>query len=127
MATISVGTVAFGNVSDVGGTQYGAKAGYIDYSRRTFDDFGNVTVVTRNIAKKGDFSIRIANPDLNRLFPLLAALRQTPVIWLGSAQAGETPDPQFEMLNIYGFYRDLSIAVTYVNDSDCTLSIEGVT
>jgi hypothetical protein len=60
------------------------------------------------------------------VFPLLADLRQTACIWLGSAQAGEAPDAQFELLNIYGFYRDLSIGVTYVDDSDCTLSIEGV-
>jgi hypothetical protein len=126
MATLSIGTLALGMISDVGGTQYGATAGYIDYSRRTFNEFGVPTVVTRNVAKKGDFKIRIASTDLNAVFPLLADLRQTACIWLGSAQAGQAPDARFELLNIYGFYRDLSIGVTYDEVSDCSLSIEGV-
>ena len=50
---------------------------------------------------------------------LRAALRATPVLWIGSES--------FESLTVYGFYKEFSIDIAYPTVSYCSLTIEGLT
>lgn len=49
----------------------------------------------------------------------LAALRASPVLWIGSES--------FESLTVYGFYKEFSIDLAYPTVSYCSLTIEGLT
>jgi hypothetical protein len=46
----------------------------------------------------------------------LAAIRATPVLWIGSES--------FESLTVFGFYKEFSIDLAYPTVSYCSLTIE---
>ena len=51
---------------------------------------------------------------------LLEDLRATPAVWLG------TDSSDYDSLNVYGYYRDFNIEITYPSYSLCRLEIEGL-
>lgn len=119
---VSCGACVFGNLSDIGDTQYGATASIIDYSTKDTDAFGTTTFVKRAYSKRMSAEVFVDNSQLNRIYTLFAAIRATPVVWIGS------DDPVFqEPLIIYGFYRDFSINISYPQNSMCSVEVEGLT
>lgn len=120
--TVSLALAAFGLVEDLGGTQYGATAGIIDYSVKTTDEFGTPTFVKRNFSKRLSGQLFIENLKLNRAHRFLSSIRATPVVWVA------TDDPRMdEALVVYGFYKEFSIDIAYPNFSLCSIEIEGLT
>ena len=59
------------------------------------------------------------SPEESGLDEAAAALRATPVLWIGSES--------FESLTVYGFYKEFSIDLAYPTVSYCSLTIEGLT
>lgn len=116
---ISLSTFLFGEDTSFGFTQYNAKAGIIDYSRKEVDQFGRATLVQRAFSKRMDVSIFMNRELTDKVYRFLTSIRSTPVLWLGAQD-------QFEMLNIFGFYRDFTIDIAYPDASLCTLQIEGI-
>jgi len=118
---ISVAQMLFGLEQTLGGTQYGASAGIIDYSTKETDQFGNITFVERAFSKRLNAQVFIDNTDLNRVQNLLYSIRATPVVWIGS------DDPQLEeAVVVFGFYREFSVDIGYPTFSMCSLDIEGL-
>lgn len=120
--TVSLAQAIFGLVEDLGGTQYGATAGIIDYSIKSTDDFGTVTFVKRNYSKRLSAQVFVDNSKINRVQRLLYDIRATPVVWVGT----ETPELE-EASVVYGFYKEFSTAIEYPSFSLCSLEIEGLT
>jgi len=120
--TISLGELIFGAMFEIGGTQYGASAGILDYSRKVTDDFGNVTFVERPFSKRINASVFVLNSRLNRVQQLMYSLRATPVVWIASESVNLE-----EALVVYGFYRDFSTDIAYPAHSIMSLEIEGLT
>lgn len=119
---ISLALATFGLIEDLGGTQYGATAGIIDYSIKETDDFGNVTFVRRNFSKRLSAQLYVDNVSLNRVTRFLYNLRATPAVWIGA------DDPQLEeAVVVYGFYKEFSMDIAYPRHSLCSLEIEGLT
>lgn len=119
--TVSCGIEVTGKVKTLGGTQYGASTGIIDYSRKETDTFGNTSLVVRNYSKRLNAKIYISNPDLNSSQRFLYSIRATPVLWIG------TEDLQYEEpMVVYGFYKDFSTEISYPGASLCDLSVEGL-
>lgn len=119
-STVSAGTVIFGNSSQIGATQYGARSGIVDYSRKEVDQFGRATLVKRNFSKRMDVTMLIENGIVDNVQYLLSDLRAEPVLWIAAKD-------QYELLTVYGFYRDFNIDIAYTNNSVCSLQIEGLT
>lgn len=120
--TVSVALAIFGLIEELGGTQYGASAGIIDYSIKDTDQFGNVTFIQRNFSKRLSAQVFVANSALNRVQRFLYSIRAVPSVWIGS------DDPQLEeALVVYGFYKDFSTDIAYPSHSLCSLEIEGLT
>ena len=61
----------------------------------------------------------LATDAIDDIHRSLAALRATPVLWIGSES--------FESLTVYGFYKEFSIDIAYPTVSYCSLTIEGLT
>lgn len=121
-AIVSVASVIFGAMENLGLTQYGAQAGIIDYSVKSTDEFGVVTFVKRNFSKRLSAQVWIENFKLNRAMRSLYTIRATPVVWIGAE------DPRFEeALIFYGFYKEFSTDLSYPTYSVCSLEIEGLT
>lgn len=119
--TISVGAAVWGSLSTLGGTQYGATAGIVDYSRKETNVFGNIEFIERAYSKRMQTQVYVDNANLNRTQQLLYSLRATPAVWIAS------DSPQYEeALVVYGWYRDFSTDISYPSHSLCSLEIEGL-
>lgn len=119
---VSLAVAIFGLQETMGGTQYGATSGIIDYSIKETDEFGNVTFVKRNFSKRLSAQVFVENVVLNRVQRFLYNIRATPVVWVGS------DDPQLEeAVVVYGFYKEFSVDIAYPSHSLCSLEIEGLT
>lgn len=117
--TASCGNMIVGQGRELGDVVYGARVGIADYSRKTVDDFGNYTLVERSFAKRTSFKIVIPNTQIDQMQTLLAGYRATPVMWIGTDQYAATW--------VFGFYKDFSIEIAFVEKSNVTLEIEGLT
>lgn len=117
--TVSCGAVIVGLSREIGGTAFGASLGITDFSIKQADDFGNLTVVERAYSKTGDFTVFVANTFVDTLQDLLARLRATPALYIGS--------DSFASSAIYGFFKEFSVAIPYPDFSVCTIQIEGLT
>ena len=117
--SVSCGTLLVGRQLSLGDTEHGADIGIIDYSRKETDQFGVTSVVERAFAKRMTARVVLATDAIDDIHRSLAALRATPVLWIGSES--------FESLTVYGFYKEFSIDIAYPTVSYCSLTIEGLT
>ena len=118
--SVQVGTVVFGNAYQIGQTQYGVTTGIRDYSTKNVNTFGITTFTQRAFSKRMEANVYINNSDLRFVQKLLQDLRATPTVWIGSDAEG------YDVLSVYGYYRDFNIEIPYPNNSFCRLEIEGL-
>lgn len=116
--TVAIGTIAVGYGLYIGDTQYGARVGITDYSRKEADDFGFYQITERSFSKRGDFQVRIPNTRVDEICKLLADYRAQATVFIGADDFGAT--------FIYGFIKDWGLEITYVSHSIYSLSIEGL-
>ena len=117
--TVSCGTLLVGRQFDIGDTEHGVDLGIIDYSRKETDQFGVTSVVERAFAKRMTARVVMQTSAIDDVHRTLAAIRATPVLWIGSEG--------FESLTVFGFYKEFSIDLAYPTVSYCSLTIEGLT
>lgn len=118
---VGVGHIAFGRANDLGEAGIGARAGITDYSKKETDTFGVTTFVRRAFSKTLSVGLLVDKLQVNRVHRLLAGLRATPCIWIGS------DDPDYdEPLVVFGFYRDFNVEIAYPTKSLLSLEIEGL-
>ena len=115
------GAVSIGTFYDLGGVQYGATVGIIDYSKKNTSATGITSFERRNFSKRVSVRMMLENTQLNKVQRVLSDVRATPCAWVIS-------DSQtLEFFNLLGFYRDFSIDVAYPTMSYCSIEIEGIT
>lgn len=119
-AAVYVGNMVFGNFYLLGGTQYGVTTGIRDYSTKNTNTFGITTFTQRAFSKRMEANIFVENADLRFIQKLLQDLRATPSVWIGSDADG------YDVLSVYGYYRDFNIEIPYPNNSFCRLEVEGL-
>jgi len=120
--TVSVSTVVYGTLFEIGITQYGVSAGIVDYSIKQTDEFGNTTFVQRAFSKRLNAQVVVNNTQLNRVQSLLYTLRATPAVWI------VTDDPLFEEASIIlGWYREFSTEISYPTFSLLSIELESLT
>lgn len=120
--TLSVSKIVAGPSVDIGTTQYGATAGIVDYSKKEFDEFGQLILTERTFSKRLSVQTMLENSRVNTVQKLLYSIRAKPCVYIASE------DPNFEEpLVVYGFYRDFSTDIAYPDASICNLEIEGLT
>jgi hypothetical protein len=117
---VGCGVFKVGEVIDIGGTEYGATLGIIDYSKKTKDLFGNIKILEGAFSKRSSFKVQTDQANFNRIARVLVSVRAKPVIVIGSEVAG------YEPLTIYCFVKDWSIDVAYPETNYCNLEIEGL-
>lgn len=117
---VSCGVCKYGPVHEIGYTQYGSSSGIIDYSRKDIDEFGNYYIVERSYAKKASFDIMTDKVNYSKISKLLASVRATPSVYIGTEYHGYDP------ITVYGFYKDFNINITYPTMHNCTLDVEGL-
>ncbi len=118
---VSAGAVLIGREYEIGDTRWDPVLEIVDYSKKTTDEYGTTTLVVRQWAKKGEFSLLLENNRISSVFGLMSALRATPSLWITS------DDIRMEPFTIFGWYASFSITIPYPNHSLCTLQIQGLT
>lgn len=119
-ATVSCATCIMGYQRLIGkGVHYGARVGIQDYSRTQTNDFGDTEFVQRAFAKRADVTVTLDNGQVTTVQSFLASLRAVPCLWIGYEDIGA--------LTIFGFYKEFNIVVKYFSESDCDISLQGLT
>lgn len=101
------------------GVRYGARSGIQDYSRKETNAWGDTVLVQRAYANRAEWPVRVLNTEIDSLARVRAAVRATPVLFVGYEG--------YAITSLFGFYKDFDITIAYPMESDCTLSIEGMT
>lgn len=118
--TAACGTCLLGKALEIGdGVQYGARVGIQDYSRKERNQFGDFIIVQRSFSKRANWSMLLPNSQVDSVQQLLADLRTTPTLYIGSSEFAST--------FIFGYYKDFDITIQYVEHSICSLELEGLT
>jgi hypothetical protein len=116
---VGVGTLLAGRLVNIGSTEAGASAGINDFSKKTTDDFGNVSIVERAYSKTMECKSILPTDAVDGVQRSLAALRAKPALYIG--------EDGFDVLTIYGFFKSFSIDLAYPNYSYVSWTIEGLT
>lgn len=118
--TAYIGACVFGTQRTIGmGVQQGVRLGITDYSRKERNEWGDTVLVQRAYAKRVSFQMLIENDQLDNTFNLLADMRATPCLWIGTNLYGS--------LTVFGFYASFDIGISYAMYSDCSLDLESLT
>jgi hypothetical protein len=102
--------------ASIGDVQKGVNLSIVDYSVKTIDEFGNISIVTRPYTDKVTLQLLVPITEVNRVKTILNSLRAKPAIWQGSDES------KYQNLTIYGFYKTYSISID--NPAFATVSIE---
>ena len=117
---LSVGTLIFGRVRNLGDTQWGAELGIIDYSTKETDVYGITSIIERAYAKTMSCDMFFEHSSLRSIYKFLGEVRATPCLWIGS------DEDTWDATIIYGFYKDFSINLRDYGGCFCSLEIEGL-
>ena len=115
---VSVGTMLVGSVVGLGLTAAAPTAGITDYSRKSVDDFGEVTIVERAWSKRMSTRASIRTDAVDLVANRIAGLRARPCLWLA--------DDAVDALAVFGFFKEFSIEITSAPASTLSLSVEGL-
>jgi len=119
-SALAAGVLMFGQQQSIGmGVQFGARTGIRDYSRKEVNDYGDTVLVQRAFAKRANFDMLVPAAEVDYVQALLAQLRATPCLWVGSED--------YESTAVFGFYRDFEVLISYPTVSECSIEIEGLT
>jgi hypothetical protein len=115
--TVRLGELIVGTQKDIGKAVFGTSVGLADYSQKSVDsDTGEITLEEGVYNNTVDFRVEI---DTNKVYDVrrfLAKYRATPVLYVGHES--------FQATVIYGFYKDLSIVLSNLAVSSCSLEVE---
>lgn len=117
---VGIGVFTYGTAYELGLTQYGASVGIKDYSVKETDIYGNATFVERAYSKRMETNLFVPNSAIAFNQKLLASVRATPCVWIGS------DDSQYNPLVVFGFYKEFNTTINYPSYSLCSLTVEGL-
>jgi len=114
------GEIILGQQRQLGTTMMGLGAGITDYSIKKYDDeLESYDIEKRAYHKETSCNLRLNNYEIDDVYRILTDLRATPVVWVAI--------DGYASFNVYGFYKDFQIEMSYANHSECSLEIEGLT
>lgn len=116
--TAKCGALVIGQFADLGFSQHGASISIIDYSTKTTDAQGRVTITPGAYANKMEVDVVLDTASFKQTKDVLTDIRTTPVVWVAEDNNRGSI--------IYGYYREFNIILTNPTLSRCALEIEGL-
>ena len=116
--TAKCGALIIGQFADLGFSQHGASFSIIDYSTKTTDSQGRVTITDGPYANKLDVDVILDTAVFGTVRNILADLRTTPCAWIAEENNRNSI--------VYGYYREFDIILSNPTTSRCSLEIEGL-
>ena len=115
------GALVSGISYDIGDTRYGLSMSSTDYSVKTVDAFGNITLTQRPYSNDMELSAWVPNADMAEVNAKLISRRATPTIFIGA------PDIYDEATAVYGWVESWGNVVEYQSYSILSINIKGLT
>jgi len=116
--TAKCGALIIGQFADLGFSQHGASLSIIDYSVKTTDAEGRITVTEGAYANKMEVDVVLDTAVFGVVRKTLTDLRTTPCAWIAEEDNRNSI--------IYGYYREFDIILSNPTTSRCSLEIEGL-
>lgn len=117
--TAKCGVLVIGIYKDLGETRYSPTAGIRDYSIKEADDYGNYTILERAFSKKVSANFFMDTADHPSVLRFLTHYRATALVWILS--------DMYNVTIVYGFYKNFSMTISNLAQSECDIDIEGLT
>jgi hypothetical protein len=117
--TAEVGQLVIGRITKLGTLISGTTIGYLDFSRKDRDDFGNPVIVERETADKTEFRFAFPPEDARRVKRVVQRLRAIPAVYFGEV------NPRFGV-TVFGFNQGIEVPLE-VGMSFATMEVEGLT
>jgi hypothetical protein len=117
-ADAKIGALVMGQFADLGLSQHGASLSIIDYSTKTTDAQGRVTITDGPYADKMEVDVILDTSKIGQANATLSSLRTTPAVWIAEDNNDD--------LVIYGYYREFDIILSNPTISRISLEIEGL-
>ena len=116
--TAKCGACVIGQFADLGFAEHGISLSIIDYSVKTTDDDGRVTITQGDYIDTVNVDVVMNTPAVAQVKKILTDLRTEPVVWI--------PEDGNAAYNVFGYYREFDIIVSNPTLSRCSLEIEGL-
>jgi len=117
-ADAKIGALVMGQFANLGLSQHGASLSIIDYSTKTTDAQGRVTITDGPYADKMEVDVVLDTSAIGQANATLSSLRTTPAVWIAEDNNDD--------LVIYGYYREFDIILSNPTISRISLEIEGL-
>jgi hypothetical protein len=117
-ADAKIGALVMGQFANLGLSQHGASLSIIDYSTKTTDAQGRVTITDGPYADKMEVDVVLDTSVIGQANATLSSLRTTPAVWIAEDNNDD--------LVIYGYYREFDIILSNPTISRISLEIEGL-
>lgn len=114
------GVLLVGRLTSIGASNWGAKVGFMDYSKVIVDEEGFTSYAVGNFAKRGNFEVLIATAEMDSVLKRLEKRRGRLTAFIGDD--GGT----IESSIIYGFVSDFSPVLENPTTSTYNIEIKGV-
>lgn len=112
------GALIIGQFADIGLSQHGASLSIIDYSTKTTDAQGRISITEGPYADKMEVDVILDTSQIGAANTVLTSLRTTPAVFIAE-------DNNDDLL-IYGYYREFDIILSNPTISRISLEIEGL-
>lgn len=120
--TLELGEMVLGDIVNIGRTKKSLNLGITDYSLKTTDTYGNITIVPRGFSKTLECGVETDTENLNYINTILTSLRATPVVWIASES-----EPFTDALVVYGYMKDYELRIPHALWGEYSIKIEGLT
>jgi hypothetical protein len=111
-----LGMLVYGRVIEVGNVQYGLNSELLDYSTKSTDANGYVTLVKRGYGHSFTANIELKTDVANFMYQALTDLRATPLLFFDTAAS----------LISYGFFKNIKRQINRANYALLTIEVEGM-
>lgn len=119
---IQVGTIDIGQGYDIGKLIYGARLPRKDYSKKEFDDYGDVVLISRPFSRQLTGTLVYPSYDAERVGRIFDRLRSKICTWEGVQDHDDLSEP----FTISGFWRGFDPAFENPTIVNASISIEGI-
>lgn len=119
--TVSVGVLMMGRVFNLGDTLYGATLRRQDFSKKTTDSFGYVSIVPRATRKILSANLIVEYKYFTMLDRLMREMQSISAVYVATID-----DNFYDPLNVYGFVSDFRVLVEFPKFLSCSIEIEGL-
>ena len=119
--TVKCGLCGIGLSTYIGDAQWGVQPGYLDYSIKDENDFGQTYLNVGPWAKLQDVDVALNLETLDAVFNDLVNVRGS-LVYIDA----NGDDTDFESVRVFGFIEDWSISINNPTIAYLTMSIQGV-